>query len=926
MAQGPGPNPSPSSSSSSSSSSPLSSSSFNDYHSKLQTTALKATRTAAALPSDINFYRSLDNAVAQNIDNISSRALALTNRLLEFSVSVGGISGGEEKVRGKGKGKGKTRLLEDKDDVVDDFHSLVVDVMDQLFERTDSCLDQVLGRNKTPAIAINRTAVTNVSQKRKVITSKGALDSSIHHATYLAKPQLKFKRKPDNSDTPWYPSLSHKYNAKVPLGHVYTNADEDVNMDGGSKLVANHPYRYEINHITYPQHVYTSTSSPTPPSTLSSTTPTWISTPTALHSLLEKLRSSTEFAVDLEHHSYRSYLGFLCLMQISIRSEDFIIDCIELRGEMECLNEVFTDENIVKVFHGAESDVVWLQQDFGIYVVNLFDTFHASKLLDFPRHGLANLLEMYCDYTPDKRYQLADWRIRPLPDELLEYARADTHFLLFIYDNLRNALIDRATSRSRSSSPPTTTTSNTTTNTNAPVICTPPSTSKASTNPAHRLINHVLARSSETCLRVFSKEAYDHLHGSGPTGWDTLAKKWNKPFFTASFNPPVTTPQPSSSNVQTGSQIQTMQKEVYKSIHWWREKVAREEDESTRYILPNQYLFRIAESPPADLSALLRVLGGHVSSVVKAKAKELLDVITECVKKALGKDEGMKKGENVVDGQKDETMVGTREEVKQPEVGQTANVARSVRESDKLWGSEKTNEMIQTSSSLFGKNAQTPTSAPSSDASKSNSYTLARSSLFGDLVNTKRSQPLASADISISGSSRFQDLVKRINSTLVIAPTVPKVQTKESTTMATTEAVLEDATGMQIEIPFVPAAQRQTTATQVVEEKEKDTIIVAGQTSKTKKRKRTKNTFAKKPEGTPEGDAEEKAAFDFASVPNILDDNPDTGEGEGVGGGTRKPIKKKQKKSKGGQFFGDFPAPPKAYSEFKGGNQSHTFK
>jgi exosome complex exonuclease RRP6 len=24
---------------------------------------------------------------------------------------------------------------------------------------------------------------------------------------------------------------------------------------------------------------------------------------------------------------------------------------------------------------------VWLQQDFNVYVVNLFDTFHASKLL-----------------------------------------------------------------------------------------------------------------------------------------------------------------------------------------------------------------------------------------------------------------------------------------------------------------------------------------------------------------------------------------------------------------------------------------------------------------------------------------------------------------------------------------------------------------
>jgi len=34
-----------------------------------------------------------------------------------------------------------------------------------------------------------------------------------------------------------------------------------------------------------------------------------------------------------------------------------------------------------QVFHGAESDIVWLQENFGIYVVGLFDTYHASKIL-----------------------------------------------------------------------------------------------------------------------------------------------------------------------------------------------------------------------------------------------------------------------------------------------------------------------------------------------------------------------------------------------------------------------------------------------------------------------------------------------------------------------------------------------------------------
>jgi exosome complex exonuclease RRP6 len=31
---------------------------------------------------------------------------------------------------------------------------------------------------------------------------------------------------------------------------------------------------------------------------------------------------------------------------------------------------------------------------------------------------------------------------RPLPDELVMYARKDTHYLLYIYDMMQNALLD----------------------------------------------------------------------------------------------------------------------------------------------------------------------------------------------------------------------------------------------------------------------------------------------------------------------------------------------------------------------------------------------------------------------------------------------------------------------------------------------------
>ncbi len=143
-----------------------------------------------------------------------------------------------------------------------------------------------------------------------------------------------------------------------------------------------------------------------------------------------------EIGVDLEHHDLRSFHGFTCIIQISTRDHDFIIDTIRLRSEMHILNEIFTDPSLVKVFHGADSDIFWLQKDFGIYVVNMFDTCRASILLHYSKFSLSYLLDKFCQVKTSKKYQMADWRIRPLSQNMLDYARKDTHFLLNIYDNI----------------------------------------------------------------------------------------------------------------------------------------------------------------------------------------------------------------------------------------------------------------------------------------------------------------------------------------------------------------------------------------------------------------------------------------------------------------------------------------------------------
>ena len=170
----------------------------------------------------------------------------------------------------------------------------------------------------------------------------------------------------------------------------------------------------------------------------------FIDTKEQFDEFIKEISKYDEIAVDLEHHSKESYLGITCLIQISTRDTDYILDAIKLHQYLNKLNLIFTDPKILKVFHGADYDIMWLQRDFGVYVVNMFDTGRASRILSYESFALKYLLLKFCDFETDKSYQLADWRVRPLTEGMIKYARSDTHFLLYIYDNLKKELISKS--------------------------------------------------------------------------------------------------------------------------------------------------------------------------------------------------------------------------------------------------------------------------------------------------------------------------------------------------------------------------------------------------------------------------------------------------------------------------------------------------
>ncbi|GJT81725.1 RRP6-like protein 2 [Tanacetum coccineum] len=340
------------------------------------------------------------------------------------------------------------------------------------------------------------------------------------HIASIKKPQIEYEMVVNNLNQPFYHALEKS--------------------EDGSRFI--HPLeKYPFYHFVDKR---VSNFKPVRPSPVENTTFTLVQDKEGLEDLVAKLRVVNEFAVDLEHNAYRSYQGLTCLMQISTRTEDFIVDTLKLHAHIgPSLRGIFQDPTKRKVMHGANKDILWLQRDFRIYVCNMFDTGQASRVLKMERNSLEHLLLYFCGVIANKEYQTADWRLRPLTNEMLRYAREDTHYLLHIYDLMKKRLLSSSTDPNRPES----------------------------------LLVEVYKRSYDVCMQLYEKEIMDGNSYLNIYG-----------LHAADLN---------------GQQLA-----VVSGLCELRDIVARSTDESTGYLLPNKTLIEIAKTMPSTIGELFGVL------------------------------------------------------------------------------------------------------------------------------------------------------------------------------------------------------------------------------------------------------------------------------------------------------------------------------
>jgi ribonuclease D len=165
----------------------------------------------------------------------------------------------------------------------------------------------------------------------------------------------------------------------------------------------------------------------------------YLDKPDAVERFLAEISDIKELALDTEGASFHRFLDRIYLLQLSTRDRSAIIDPLPI-GSPTKLGDLLQSKEVEVVFHDADYDLRLLHQDYGWHVTNIFDTRIASQLLGIKSFGLAALLEKFFDVKLDKKHQRADWSMRPLTPDMLEYAAHDTRYLLQLKDHMKAQL------------------------------------------------------------------------------------------------------------------------------------------------------------------------------------------------------------------------------------------------------------------------------------------------------------------------------------------------------------------------------------------------------------------------------------------------------------------------------------------------------
>ena len=162
----------------------------------------------------------------------------------------------------------------------------------------------------------------------------------------------------------------------------------------------------------------------------------YLDTAQAVDDFMRSIAHASILALDTEGASFHRFVDRIYLLQLSTTERSAIIDPLGMQTPPR-LGEMLEDPAVEVIFHDADYDLRLLHQDYGWHIRNIFDTRIAAQLLGIKAFGLAALLERYFGVKLEKKHQRADWSMRPLTQDMLDYAAQDTKYLIELRNRMR---------------------------------------------------------------------------------------------------------------------------------------------------------------------------------------------------------------------------------------------------------------------------------------------------------------------------------------------------------------------------------------------------------------------------------------------------------------------------------------------------------
>jgi len=143
--------------------------------------------------------------------------------------------------------------------------------------------------------------------------------------------------------------------------------------------------------------------------------------------------------IDTEFERSRTFYAILCLVQISVNNQIFLIDCLANNINLKIIRKILENKKIIKIFHSCLQDCYVFIDVFGkrVKFKNIHDTQLIANICGYKKDiSYADLIYETMDISIEKESRRSNWLKRPLSQKQIDYAKNDVFYLSKSYKKL----------------------------------------------------------------------------------------------------------------------------------------------------------------------------------------------------------------------------------------------------------------------------------------------------------------------------------------------------------------------------------------------------------------------------------------------------------------------------------------------------------